>query len=109
MPEVIAELKPAALDSVEYKANRSIVGAFAVHFGFMLPPGTDDATVAVLRKAMNDALTDPQARAEVQEKLKIDYDFIDGPAAEGVVARLRSEFDADPRIGKLLNQLMTRR
>jgi len=109
MPEVIAELNPSARNSVEFTANRSIVGAFAVHFGFMLPPGADDATVQTLRQAMSHAFTDPQARGEVREKLKIDYDFIDGPAAEGVVARLRSEFDANPRIGQLLNQLMTRR
>lgn len=107
--ETIAELNPAALNSIEFSTNRSIVGAFAVHFGLMLPPGADDATVATLRKAIGEALNDPAARREVQDKLKTEYDFVDGPTSESVVGRLRSEFDADPRIGTLLNQLMTRK
>ena len=109
MPEVVGQLSPAAVGSLEFTTNRLIVGAFAVHFGFMLPPGADDATVQTLRKALDEAFTDPQARQEVQEKLKIDYDFLDGPTAEKVVSRQRSDFDADPRIGTLLNQMMTRK
>jgi len=107
MPETIAELNPAALKSVEFTSYRSIVGAFAVHFGLMLPPGASDATVQTLGKAAGAALNDPEARRLVQDKLKTEYDFVDGPTAEGVIARLRSEYEADPRIGARLNQLMT--
>ena len=109
MPEAITELNPAALNSTDFAAYRSIVGAFAVQFGLVLPPGAADATVRMLSKAVGEGLNDPQLRQEVQDKLKTDYDFADGPTAERLVARLRSEFDADPRIGALINHLMTSR
>ena len=43
MVEAITELKPASLQSADFATYRSIVGAFTVHFGLMLPPATDTA------------------------------------------------------------------
>jgi tripartite-type tricarboxylate transporter receptor subunit TctC len=107
MIETIAEINPAVLKSVEFAANRSIVGSFAVHFGLMLPPATDEPIVRTLRKAVADALNDPEARAMVETKLKSPYDFVDGEACERIVAQLRHEFYADPRIAQTLNRLMS--
>ncbi len=107
MIETIADVSPAALKSVEFAANRSIIGAFAVHFGIVLPPSTDEAVVSTLRKAVADALNDPDARAMVETKLKSPYDFVDGESCERIVARLRSEFHGDPHIAQTLNRLMS--
>ena len=78
MIETIQAIRPEAVKSVEFAANASIVGAFAVHIGFVLPPGADDAIVLTLRKAISDALNDPEARALLETKLKTEYDFVDG-------------------------------
>ena len=105
--ETIQIIRPEAVKSVEFAANASIVGAFAVHIGFVLPPGADDAIVATLRKAVSDALNDPEARALLETKLKTEYDFVDGRSAEEIVARLRADFHADARIAKMINQITT--
>ena len=68
-----------------------------MHFGIVLPPATDEAIVSTLRKAVADALNDPEARTMVEIKLKSPYDFVDGDSCERIVARLRSEFYGDPR------------
>ena len=107
MIETIADVSPAALKSMEFAANRSIIGAFAVHFGIVLPPSTDEAVVSTLRKAVADALNDPDTRAMVETKLKSPYDFVDGESCERIVARLRSEFHGDPHIAQTLNRLMS--
>jgi tripartite-type tricarboxylate transporter receptor subunit TctC len=109
MIEAIQDIRPEMLKSVEFSANRSIVGAFAVHIGFVLPPGTDDAIVATLRGAIADALNDPEARALLADKLKTEYDFIDGESSERIVARLRLEFQSDPRIAQEITRLIAER
>ena len=105
--ETIQIIRPETVKSVEFAANASIVGAFAVHIGFVLPPGADDAIVPTLRKAVSDALNDPEARALLETKLKTEYDFVDGKSAEEIVARLRADFHADARIAKMINQITT--
>jgi tripartite-type tricarboxylate transporter receptor subunit TctC len=106
MIETIQEIRPEMLKSVEFAANRSIVGAFAVHIGFVLPPGTDDMIVGALRKAVADALNDPEARALLVDKLKIEYDFVDGENCEHIVARLHAEFHGDSRIAQQVTRLI---
>ena len=76
-------------------------------WGFVLPPGTDDAIVATLRKAIADALNDADACALLADKLKIEYDFIDGESSERIVGQLRAEFHGDPRIAQEINRLIT--
>lgn len=103
--ETIHAVRPDMIKSVEFAANASIVGAFAVHIGFVLPPGTDDAVVLMLRKAVSDGLNDPEARTLLAAKLKTEYDFVDGKSCEEIVARLRADFHSDPRIATTINQL----
>jgi tripartite-type tricarboxylate transporter receptor subunit TctC len=105
--ETIQAVRPDKVKSVEFVAHASIVGAFAVHIGFVLPPGADDAIVSTLRKAISDALNDPEARALLEAKLKTEYDFVDGKTCDEIVARLRAEFHSDPRIAEMINHLTT--
>ena len=106
MIEAISEINPAALDSVDFATNRSLVGSFAVHFGYMLPPGTPPAIVGTIRKAIGSALNDPEARALVRKSLLVDYEFVDGETSQGIVEKLRAEYYADPRIAERLKQIM---
>lgn len=106
MIEAITELQPAALNSVDFATNRSIVGAFAVHFGYILPPATAPAIVSMMRKAFSEALNDPEARALVRKSLMVDYDFVDGVASQNVVEKIGAEYYADSRIAERLKQLM---
>ncbi len=107
MVEVIGDIKPEALKSADFATYRSIVGALAVHYCFVLPPSAPPALVATLRKAVSDGLEDPEARRTVQAMLKSDYEFIDGPGSQKIVERLRDEYAADPRIEQRLKQIMT--
>jgi len=109
MVEVIEQANPAALKSVEFAAYRSIVGAFRLNWGFLLPPGADEATVRTLRTAIGAALSDPHVREQARQSLRTDYDFVDGEATASLLARLAREFDADPRIGALIRELMMRK
>jgi tripartite-type tricarboxylate transporter receptor subunit TctC len=109
MIEAIQEIAPDKLKSVAFATNATIVGAFAVHIGFVLPPGADDALVATLRKAIADALDDPEARALLADKLKTEYDFIDGASCERIVARLREDFHGDPRIAQEIERVIAER
>ena len=106
MIEAITELNPTALRSVDFATNRSIVGAFAVNFGFVLPPGTPPAIVSTMRKAISEALNDPEARKAVSGSLKVDYDFVDGETSHRLVENIRAEYYGDPRIADRLKQLM---
>ena len=106
MIEAITELNPSVLKSVDFATNRSIVAAFAVQFGFVLPPGTPPAIVSTMRKAVSDALNDPESRKIVSGSLKEDYDFVDAETSQRLVEKLRAEYDGDPRIAERLKQLM---
>lgn len=106
MVETIAEIAPAAQKSADFAAYRSIVGALAVHYSFVLPPSAKPDVVATLRKAVNDGLEDPEARRTVQASLKSDYEVVDGAGSQRLVERLRDEFAADPKIGERLKQIM---
>jgi hypothetical protein len=105
MIETVQAVRPDMVKSVEFAANASIVGAFAVHIGFVLPPGAHDSIVLTLRKAVSDALNDPEARTLLQTKLKTEYDFVDGKTCEEIVARLDADFHADPRIAQVINHI----
>jgi tripartite-type tricarboxylate transporter receptor subunit TctC len=104
--EAIGELNPAALTSIDFAANRSLVAAFAIQYGYMLPPATPPAIVSTMRKAISDALNDPEARKIVSEYLKADYDFVDGENSSRIVEKIRAEYLGDPRIAERLKQLM---
>ena len=104
--EAIAELNPSAMGSVDFAAYRGIVGAFTVHFGFVLPPGTPPAIFSTMRKAWSDALNDPEARKAVTASLKVDFDFVDGEASQRLVEKIRADYYSDARIAARLNQLM---
>lgn len=106
MTETIAELNPSAQKSSDFAAYRSIVGALAVHYSFVLPPAAKPDVVATLRKAVTDGLEDPEARRTIQAMLKSDYEVVDGPGSQKLVERLRDEFAADPKIGERLKQIM---
>ena len=107
MVEAIAEINPAALKGADFASYRSIVGALAVHYSFVLPPKASPAVVEALRKAVSAGIEDPEARRTVQAMLKSDYEFIDGPGSQRIVERIRDEYGADPRIGERLKQIMT--
>jgi tripartite-type tricarboxylate transporter receptor subunit TctC len=107
MVEVIEQLKPEALKSADFAAYRSVVGSMAVHYSFVLPPGTPVETVNVLRKAMSDALNAPETHRSVQEMVKSDYDFVSGSDGEAIVQDLEKDYNADPRIGVRLKEIMS--
>lgn len=107
MVEVIGEINPPALKSADFATYRSIVGALAVHYCFVLPPATSPAIVAVMRKAVSDGLNDPEARRTLQAMLKSDYEFIDGPGSQKIIEGLRDEYAGDPRIGERLKAMMS--
>lgn len=107
MVEVIGQVKPDALTSPDFAAYRSIVGALAVHYSFVVPPKTPAAVVATLRKAFVDAMEDPEARRIVQAQLRANYEYVDGAGSQRLVERLRDEYAADPRIGQRLKQIMS--
>ncbi len=105
MIEAIGELNPAALKSVDYATYQSLLGAFAIQQGFMLPPAAPPAIVSTMRKAISDALNDPEARKIVSATLKVDYDFVDGESSQRLVEKIRAEYYADARIAERLKQL----
>jgi tripartite-type tricarboxylate transporter receptor subunit TctC len=106
MVEAIEQLKPEALKSADFAAYRSVVGSMAVHYSFVLPPKTPQPVVDSLRKAMSDALNDPETRKSVVEMLKSDYDFVPGADGEKIVHALEKDYNADPRIGARLKEIM---
>lgn len=105
--EAIEELAPAALKTGDFAAYRSIIGALAVHYSFVLPPKTPPAIVETLRKALAAAAEDPEARRIIQASLRSDFEYVDGPSSQKIVERLREEYAADPRIGQRLKQIMS--
>ncbi len=107
MIEAIDEIRPEAKNTPDFAAYRSIAGALAVHYTFVLPPKTPAAVVATLRKALGDGMDDPEARRTVQAMMKSDYEFVDGPSSQKIVERLRDEYAGDARIGDRLKQIMS--
>jgi tripartite-type tricarboxylate transporter receptor subunit TctC len=105
--EAIEEVAPAALKSGDFSAYRSIIGALAVHYSFVLPPKTPQAIVDTLRKALTAGAEDPEARRIIQASLRSDYEYVDGPSSQKIVQKLREEYNADPRIGQRLKQIMS--
>jgi tripartite-type tricarboxylate transporter receptor subunit TctC len=105
--EAIEQIAPAASKSGDFAAYRSIIGALAVHYSFVLPPKTAPAIVETLRKTLSAAADDPEARRVIKASLRSDYEFLDGPASQKIVERLRQEYAADPRIGQRLKQIMS--
>ena len=59
-----------------------------------------------MRKAIGDALEDPEARKIVSGLLMVDYDFVDGESSRRLVEEIRTAYYADPRIAERLKQLM---
>lgn len=105
MLEAAAQIKPASVGSIEAVAYRTIAGALAVQFGIMLPPGADDAVTTTMATAVASALNDPETKRMVLDKTKTEYDFVDGKTAQAIVAKLRADYRADPRIGEIAKKL----
>ena len=104
--EAIQQIKPEALESADFAAYRSVVGSMAVHYSFVLPPKTPPEIVEAFRKAMIQALDDPETRKSVQEIIKSDYDFVTGADGQKIVQELEKSYDADPRVGARLKEIM---
>lgn len=107
MVEVIQQLKPGAVKSADFAAYRNIVGALAVHYSFVLPPQTSPEIVALMRKAFSAAFDDPEARRDVPKRLNADYEFVSGEDSQRIVQELEREYNADPKIGARLKQIMS--
>ena len=105
--EVINDINPAALQSVNFATYRSIVAALAINFGFVLPPATPPAIVSTLRKAVSDALEDPETRKIVSGLLQVDYDFVDGEGSQRILEQISKAYYADARAAERLKQLMS--
>ena len=106
MVEVIGQMKPAALESSDFAAYRSVVGSMAVHYSFVVPPKTPAQVVEVLRKAVADGMEDREARRTIPEMMKADYEFVNGVDSQRIVEKLGAEYAADPRIGNRLKEIM---
>jgi len=107
MVEVIQQMKPEALKSADFAAYRSVVGSMAVHYSFVLPPKTPNDIVETMRKAMADALNDPETRKSVIDMIKSDYDFVSGSDGQKIVDTLEKDYNSDPRIGERLKDIMS--
>ena len=106
MVEVIEQLEPEALKGADFASYRSILGALAVHYSFVAPPKTSPDIVEAWRRAISDGLEDPEARRTVQAMLKADYELVNGADSQKIVQRLEQEYNADPRIGARLKDIM---
>ena len=104
--EAIEQMQPDALNGGDFAAYRSVVGSMAVHYSLVLPPRTPPDIVETLRKAMAQALDDPQTRKSVQDMIKSDYDFVTGADSQKLVQELEKSYDADPRVGARLKEIM---
>jgi hypothetical protein len=109
MIEAIEAIRPQAVKSAEFAANRAIVGTFAIHQGLALPPGTDPAIASSLRRSVANAFNDPAMREALKAKLKFEYDFFDGEDCERIISQLQSNFRDDARIVPTILNLMKRK
>ncbi len=106
MVEVIEQMKPEAKKTADFAAYRSVVGSMAVHYSFVLPPKTPNDVVETMRKAMSEALNDPETRKQIVDMIKSDYDFVSGTDGQKIVEALEKDYNADPRIGERLKDIM---
>ncbi len=107
MVEAVERMKPEALAGPDFAAYRGIVGSMAVHYSFVLPPGTPPEIAATLREAMSRALSDPETRKTVQQLIQSDYEFVNGADSQKIVREMEKEYNADTRIGARLRDIMS--
>lgn len=104
--EAVQMINPAAIDSIEFNAYKTLVGALAVQFAFVLPPKVDNTHFLLLRQALVHALLDEETKRAIRQKMKLEYDFVDGPTAEKIVARIQQDYVRNPRIRDVLTRLI---
>lgn len=109
MPEVIAELAPAKLDSPEFRAFRALVGTYGVQFPLVLPPAASHEIVSVLARAVSETFNDAEAKRSAVERFKFAYDFVGASEAQEFVEKLFADYRADPRVPKAVQDLITRK
>lgn len=106
MVEAIEQIKPESLQSADFAAYKSVVGSMALHYSFVLPPATPKDIVAAYHKAFIAGLDDKETRQTVQRMIKSDYEYVNGTDAEVLIKSLEKAYNADPRIGARLNDIM---
>lgn len=107
MPEAIAQLHPDALKSTEYVAYRLIAGTYALQYSIVAPPGVAPDIAAVLRKAVESALTDPVAVADVKKQMNLEFNFVTGEEAMRTLHSLEATAREHPKARKMLEALAT--
>lgn len=104
--EALNENKPSALKADEFEAYKVSIGSFTSQLGLLLPPGADPKLVATLRKVMVAVLKSDQAKTAANKAASFDTDFIDRPSAEKVLAVLRSDLNAAPKVKAMMQKIM---
>jgi hypothetical protein len=90
-PELTKMGVPPIFDFVTGDENRKIVelviSQTVFHRSYIAPPGTPPAQLAILRKAFDDTMADPQL-LEDAKKLRIDIEPLSGARVQQVVQKL---------------------
>jgi tripartite-type tricarboxylate transporter receptor subunit TctC len=86
-----------APDETTRKVLRFILSQTVFHRSFIAPPGTDPAHLAILRKAFDETMADPQFLADAN-KLRIDVAPLSGVRVQQVVQEL---YDAPHEVVEL--------
>jgi len=102
MEEALATTRPEALKSAKFAAIRALVGTFHVQFAFVLPPATPQTVVDTLAKGYADMFRDPAVISETKARFKMEHEFVDGPGAQRYVAKLFTDFNANPEVRKIV-------
>jgi tripartite-type tricarboxylate transporter receptor subunit TctC len=93
--EIAVELKgPAVINSVQYRASVALLKVQdALLRAIVLPPGTDEAVVATLRKALADTLADDDFNAETRKSFGFELTFVPGPEAQALATEIVDDTD----------------
>ena len=69
------------------KVVELVIGQTVFQRPYIAPPGTPPEQIAILRKAFDDTMTDPQFLADA-EQIRIDIEPLSGQKVQDVVAKL---------------------
>lgn len=107
MPEAVAELNPEALGSTEYAAYKLVAGTYALQYSIIAPPNVAPETAAILRKAIEDAFTDPRAVEDVKKQMNLEFNFVDGEQSVKILEALEANARENPKAREMLGGLAT--
>lgn len=105
LPEIIAEVNPKAVNSLEYVAYRMIAASYSVQYAIIAPPNLPAETNNILRKALADTFADPEMITTLMEKLQLSINFIPGLQAAARIEKMRLDVSNNPAALNLLRDM----